>query len=63
VAPVQPTELSTILASFTGYFKYGAGTQNQCSVDAMGTQHVQIGEQPVDADAAMSGTTTSSPRR
>lgn len=35
VAAIQSTELSTISGSFTGYFKYCAGTQNQCSVDAM----------------------------
>jgi len=35
VASVQPTQLSTISTSFTGHFKYCAGTQNQCSIDAM----------------------------
>jgi hypothetical protein len=34
-ALVDPTKLSTISASFIGYFKYCAGTQNQCSFDAM----------------------------
>ena len=35
LAFIQPTELSTISASFTGYFNYCAGTRNQCSSDAM----------------------------
>jgi hypothetical protein len=40
VASVQPTELSTISARFTGYFNYCAATsemgpQNQCSIDTM----------------------------
>ena len=35
VASAEPTQLSTISASFTGYFKYCAGTRNQCSIDAM----------------------------
>ena len=34
-AYVDPTKRSTISASFIGYFKYCAGTQNQCSFDAM----------------------------
>jgi hypothetical protein len=34
-ASVQPTELSTISARFTGYFSFCVGTQNQCSFDAM----------------------------
>ena len=35
LAFIEPTELSTISASFTGYFNYCAGTRNQCSPDAM----------------------------
>ena len=35
VASVQPTELSTISARFTGYFNYCAGTRSQCSFGAM----------------------------
>jgi hypothetical protein len=35
VASVQPTELSTISARFTGNFNHCVGTQNQCSIDAM----------------------------
>jgi hypothetical protein len=35
-ASIQPTELSTISASFNGYFNYCAMTsENQCSVDTM----------------------------
>lgn len=37
MATVEPTDLSTISARFTGYFTYCAATspQNQCSVDMM----------------------------
>lgn len=36
VASVEPTELSTISTTFTGYFNYCVvGPQNQCSSDAM----------------------------
>ena len=35
LASVEPTDLSTISASLTGYFNYCLGTRNHCSFDAM----------------------------